>query len=118
MLRSYLPAPSARARYSRFMTSTAHRVSLTGRLVCRDDAEAEAVARALPEHIALTRAEPGCISFTVDRTGDPLVWAVDEVFVDASAFRAHQDRIARSDWGRATHGIERDYTVTVQEAEA
>ncbi|MEZ5086110.1 MAG: hypothetical protein R2722_07640 [Tessaracoccus sp.] len=39
------------------------------------------------------------------------MWQVDELFVDAAAFAAHQDRVARSEWGRATAGIERRYTI-------
>lgn len=86
-------------------------VRLTGRLVCRDADEAAVVAHHLPEHVRLTRAEPGCLAFAVEATEDPWVWSVAERFVDASSFRAHQERVAASAWGRATAGIERDYRV-------
>lgn len=86
-------------------------VRLVGRLVCATKDEAHVVVEHLPRHVALTTAEPGCLSFAVDRTDDPLVWSVEERFTDAVAFRAHQARVRDSAWGRATAGIERDYTV-------
>lgn len=86
-------------------------VHLTGRLICRGAAEARIVAEHLPRHVELTRAEPGCISFEVTPTTDPLVWQVEERFEDEAVFRAHQARVAASDWGRATVGIERRYSI-------
>ncbi|MFW0787245.1 antibiotic biosynthesis monooxygenase [Gordonia sp. CPCC 206044] len=88
-----------------------NQVVLRGQLVCANADEMDAVARHLPGHIELTRAEPGCLAFDVVRTSDPHVWQVDETFVDAAAFEAHQQRVAVSDWGIATSGIERRYTV-------
>lgn len=84
-------------------------VTLTGWLRCKDAAEAGIVARHLPEHIRLTRAEPGCLAFAVEPTADPLVWRVDESFADAAAFEAHQARTRGSDWFRATGGIQREF---------
>jgi quinol monooxygenase YgiN len=86
-------------------------VHLSGELVCRDDDERAVVVVHLARHIALTRAEVGCVSFEVTPTKDPLVWQVDELFRDAAAFKAHQDRVANSEWGRATVGIERRYRI-------
>ncbi|WP_156760299.1 putative quinol monooxygenase [Microbacterium karelineae] len=86
-------------------------VTLTGFLRCRDAADAETVHRHLPAHIELTRAEPGCVSFAVEQTADPLVWAVAERFADRDAFSSHQERVAASEWGRATAGIPREYDV-------
>lgn len=86
-------------------------VVLTGQLLCRTADEAAAVLAHLPGHVALTRAEPGCLRFDVVRTEDPLVWQVDERFDGPESFRLHQDRVAASEWGRATAGIERRYTV-------
>jgi quinol monooxygenase YgiN len=86
-------------------------VRLTGQLRCKDLEETRLVVDHLPEHVALTRAEPGCVSFHVARTLDPLVWHVDECFEDEAAFRAHQARVATSDWGRRTAGIERRYSI-------
>lgn len=87
-------------------------ISLTGQLVCVDENEAATVLRHLDLHVALTRAEPGCLHFTVTQTADPLVWTVHERFVDQAAFDLHQARVQASEWGRATAGIERDYVVT------
>lgn len=86
-------------------------VRLTGRLVCATDAEQAIVARLLPEHIALTRAEPGCIRFEVTQIEDSRIWRVEERFADAASFHAHQARVAASEWGRVTHGIAREYVV-------
>lgn len=46
-------------------------VILEGKLLCKDAAEVELVKKLLPEHIRLTKAEPGCISFTVTQSQDP-----------------------------------------------
>lgn len=86
-------------------------VRLSGQLICKNHDEAAVVARHLPAHIALTRAEPGCLAFEVRRTADPHVWQVDELFSDAASFAAHQERGATSEWGAATAGIERRYSI-------
>ncbi|WP_370289200.1 GNAT family N-acetyltransferase [Cryobacterium sp. Hz9] len=86
-------------------------VCLSGQLVCHTQDQANTVRDHLPLHLALTRAEPGCRSFNVTATSDPLVWQVEERFEHAAAFKAHQDRVASSEWGQATSGIERRYSV-------
>jgi quinol monooxygenase YgiN len=86
-------------------------VRLRGYLVCASQHDARIVTEHLPEHVSLTRAEPGCLSFEVTPTDDPLVWRVDELFRDETVFAAHQARAAGSSWGRATAGIERRYAV-------
>ena len=86
-------------------------VTLTGRLICASEDEAARVREGLDEHIRLTRAEPGCVSFYVTPTDDPLVWDVTEAFTDPAAFEAHQARSAASRWAELTRGIARDYTV-------
>ncbi|HIW61639.1 MAG TPA: antibiotic biosynthesis monooxygenase [Candidatus Stackebrandtia excrementipullorum] len=91
-------------------------VELTGQLICADAHELRTVEEHLPLHRNLTRSEPGCIDFDVVQTSDPFVWQVDEVFVDEAAFAAHQDRAARSEWGRVTAGIERRYNVSTRKA--
>lgn len=87
-------------------------VRLTGQLLCNDLGEAAVVVEYLPVHLGLTRAENGCISFNVTSTDDPLVWQVDEHFRDTASFHAHQQRVSSSEWGRATSGIERRYSIT------
>lgn len=86
-------------------------VLLNGRLICADAAEALIVARALPEHLRLTRAEAGCLWFTVVQSDDPLIWTVDEGFADRAAFDAHQARTRCSDWYAQTKDIQRDFTL-------
>ncbi|WP_299653560.1 putative quinol monooxygenase [uncultured Tateyamaria sp.] len=86
-------------------------VTLDGFLRCASEDEAARVRAALPQHVQLTRAEPGCIRFDVTPTDDPLVWTVSEEFTDPAAFDAHQTRAGASDWARATAGIARDYTI-------
>ena len=86
-------------------------VTLTGYLRCADETEAARVRAALDDHIRLTRAETGCISFHVTATDDPLVWQVSEEFATPAAFEAHQTRAAASDWDRETKGIAREYEI-------
>lgn len=93
-------------------------VRLSGQLICKDLDEAAVIMKHLPQHVTLTRNEPGCVSFDVLPTADPLVWDVAEQFLDRSAFHAHQDRIADSEWGWVTAGIERRYVVEDVQAEA
>ena len=88
-------------------------VRLTGFLRCRTLEEADRVAPHLAEHIRLTRAEPGCLSFEVVRSAaDPTCFAVSETYVDAAALEAHRARAAGTVWARVTAGIPRDYVVT------
>jgi len=86
-------------------------IRLSGRLICASPEEAEIVRQFLPDHVRLTKAEPGCISFDVAQTEDPLVWRVEESFVDKLAFEAHQTRTRSSDWGSATSAIRREFKI-------
>lgn len=86
-------------------------ILLTGQLVCADASDLALVQQYLPLHRELTHAEPGCVSFAVEPTTDPLVWQVDECFADAAAFSAHQARVKASQWGRATAGMTRRYEI-------
>jgi quinol monooxygenase YgiN len=91
-------------------------IHLRGRLICASHAQARAVIMALPDHIRLTRAEPGCLSFDVTPSDDPLIWQVAECFADRAAFDAHQARLAGTEWAVQTAGIARDYTITEDDA--
>lgn len=86
-------------------------VRLTGRLICGSAEQAAIVRSRLAEHVCLTRAEPGCLTFSVEATDDPLVWWVEESFTDREAFLLHQSRTRASAWAVATAGILRDYEV-------
>ncbi len=92
-------------------TSMANTVRLTGRLICASEAECALVRQFLPDHIRLTRQEPGCISFEVTQSADPLIWTVEECFVDQAAFDVHQARTKTSEWARQTATIQRDYRI-------
>ncbi|WP_347309842.1 putative quinol monooxygenase [Defluviimonas sp. SAOS-178_SWC] len=88
------------------------RVILSGFLRCRTLEEADRVSVLLPEHIRLTRAEPGCLRFEVLRShSDPTCFAVTEAFRDREAFETHQARAAGTIWARATKGIPREYEI-------
>jgi len=87
-------------------------IHLAGHLICATEAEAERVRQALPLHLMLTQAEPGCLAFEVNKTDDPLIWHVSESFAGPAAIAAHQARTAASDWARETVGVKRDYQIT------
>ncbi len=93
------------------MVKTSDAVQLTGYLICQGRDEVKIVERYLPNHIELTLAEAGCLSFRVEQTEDPLVWMVAEKFSDERACADHQTRAKASEWGQATVGIKRDYEV-------
>lgn len=85
-------------------------LTLSGTLTCKAD-DARIVRDALPEHIRLSRAEPGCLRFEVVETA-PGVFSVSEEFIDRAAFDAHQTRTRASEWWAATAHIPRDFEVT------
>ncbi|PWK62789.1 quinol monooxygenase YgiN [Roseicyclus mahoneyensis] len=87
-------------------------IHLSGRVICPNAETAARLAGLLPDHIRLTRAEPGCLSFEVTQSDDPLIWQVEERFADRAAFDAHQSRTAASGFAAATVGIMRDYKIT------
>ncbi len=73
----------------------------------------DAVAQALPLHIELSRAEPGCIFFNVGPCPDvPGRFLVSESFEDRASFDAHQTRTKSSEWARVAEGIPREYEIT------
>ena len=85
-------------------------IRLTGTMTCPPE-RTDAVRSALPEHIRLTRAEPGCLAFEVTETASG-VFSVAERFAHRTAFEAHQRRTRASVWARVTAGCPRDYEVT------
>jgi len=87
-------------------------IRLTGQMICAPH-EVAAVARAAQVHIRLSRAEPGCRSFSLEQSGDdPCRWEVDETFANRAAFEAHQARTRDSDWWRITGHMVRRFEVT------
>lgn len=62
-----------------------------------------AVLAALPEHIALTRKEDGCLSFELTQDAhQPSIFHVRERFIDRNAFEQHQQRSKQSNWARVS----------------
>lgn len=86
-------------------------IRVRGQLVCMTAEEAAAVAWHRAEHIRLTQAEPGCLTFDIAPTDDPMVWEVIESFRDRAAFDAHQARTRDSAWFAATRTILRDFRI-------
>jgi len=87
------------------------RVFLDGHIDVPPD-RLDAVMAALPAHITLTRAEPGCQSFSIEPQDDCAGrFSVSEVFVDQAAFDAHQERMRASEWFVVTEGLSRTYTI-------
>lgn len=84
-------------------------IRLTGTLLCAPH-EADTVRAALPRHLRLTRAEPGCMAFDVTETA-PCVFSVSKCFADRAAFEAHQARTRASDWWQATRHMTRDFSL-------
>jgi quinol monooxygenase YgiN len=70
-----------------------------------DTEQAEVVRTYLPEQIRTRRAEPGCLSFNVDPTDDPLIWRLDQNFATRDAYDAHQTRTRASAWYAATTNL-------------
>ena len=86
-------------------------VHLTGQLICTNDTDAALVRRLLPDHIRLTRAEPGCEMFDVTPSATPLIWDVAERFTTQADFDAHQTRTRASAWGQQTGHIARNFAI-------
>lgn len=85
-------------------------IRLTGTMHCPPD-QAEIVRAALPEHVRLTQAEPGCLDFKVVETA-PGVFSVSERFADRTAYEAHQVRTRASHWWRVTGHLSREFELT------
>ncbi|WP_457645572.1 putative quinol monooxygenase [Profundibacter sp.] len=87
------------------------KIRLTGYIDVPAD-RLDQVKAALPEHIRLTRAEMGCISFDVTPSPEvPGRFKVTEVFTDRNSFDAHQQRAGATDWAKVTKGIPRHYQI-------
>jgi quinol monooxygenase YgiN len=87
-------------------------VTLSGTLICANADELARVNAGVAQHIALTRAKAGCLSFELTQSDDPMIWTLSERFTDAVAFEMHQTRAGASHWAELTKGIRRDYTIS------
>lgn len=83
-------------------------IVITGTLTCtKQDLEMVSVEAA--EHVRLTLAEPGCISFSIDPSEDnPCTFIVRERFVDQAAFDLHTARTRASRWWEKSKHIPRN----------
>ena len=88
------------------------KVTLSGHIEVPTE-DLDSVLAELPNHIALTQAEAGCMTFKVTQdSGDPQRFEVYEAFTDRAAFENHQARVKASQWGQVTQRVKRFYTVT------
>lgn len=84
-------------------------LTLTGYILVPDD-DLSAVIAALPEHIALSQAEAGCVHFSVTQHPDnPNRFDVKETFINTDAFHKHQKRLQNSHWASVSHRATRHY---------
>lgn len=66
----------------------------------------------LSNHIALTRAESGCVVFRVEQDiENSSRFNVYEKFVSEEAFEFHQQRVKSSRWGAITKNVKRHYRI-------
>lgn len=86
-------------------------IRLKGHLICTTPEELAIVTEHVGEHIRLTHLEPGCLSFEVTQTDDPMVWEVMETFRTRADFDAHQVRTKASEWFRQSQHIPRAFRV-------
>lgn len=88
------------------------KVTLSGYIeVPKEDADT--INLELPNHIALTRQERGCITFTVTKNLEkPYRFDVYEEFIDKAALEKHQARVKASHWGKVTQNVKRFYRIT------
>ena len=87
-------------------------IVITGTLTCTPG-DLAMVSAALPDHIRLTRAEPGCISFSITPSPDtPCQFDIAERFVNRAAFDSHSARTKASDWWEKSSHISRNIKVT------
>lgn len=88
------------------------KITLSGHIEVPSEDLNEVLAE-LPNHIALTHQEAGCITFSVSRdSSNPQRFDVYEEFTDKVAFEKHQTRVKASHWGKVTKNVERFYTIS------
>ncbi|MCV2401860.1 antibiotic biosynthesis monooxygenase [Marinomonas sp. C2222] len=91
--------------------NTTGKVILSGHIEVTEN-ELEVVLTELPNHMALTQQEEGCLVFKVERCkDDPCCFSVYEEFESQAAFDKHQTRVKSSYWGEITKNVKRFYSV-------
>ncbi|GAD90208.1 hypothetical protein VHA01S_036_00130 [Vibrio halioticoli NBRC 102217] len=90
------------------------KVILSGYIIVPDK-DLDAVLHALPEHIRLTQAECGNMTFRVQQSADtPQRFDVYEEFIDKPSFEFHQRRVKDSFWGKVTADVSRHYDIVIE----
>lgn len=80
---------------------------ISGTITCAPD-ELDMFLAAVGEHEALTRAEAGCLEFSITQSAPgSCEFQVSERFVDKAAFDAHTARTRASAWWGKTKHIPR-----------
>lgn len=86
-------------------------VKLTGFLAV-PDSEISLVQEYAPEHIRLSRAEPGCLKFEFWQDPEnPNKFLLDELFKDRAAFDLHTARAKASEWGQISAHLTRHFII-------
>ncbi|VAW54229.1 hypothetical protein MNBD_GAMMA06-1291 [hydrothermal vent metagenome] len=68
------------------------------------------VKRELANHIQLTRQEEGCLVFDVSQDKKNMNrFNVYEEFTSQEAFKEHQQRLSRTEWGKVSSKLEKHY---------
>lgn len=78
--------------------------------VLASDSDVADVTRELENHIKLTRQEEGCLVFNVSQDNINLNrFNVYEEFTSKEAFKAHQQRLSDTEWGKISSKLEKHY---------
>ncbi|MGR3662022.1 MAG: putative quinol monooxygenase [Paracoccaceae bacterium] len=86
-------------------------IVVNGTITCKPE-ELDVVAAGLRDHVRLTNAEEGCISFTIDASADnPCLFIVSERFVDQAAFDVHGARTRAAEWWGLSQNCIRDFNI-------
>lgn len=83
-------------------------IALSVKLICADMEQMKIALNHLPEHVALSRAEPGCLFFATAQSDDPLIWQIEELYADEAALDAHKERLASSTWAKVSAQLKRE----------
>lgn len=86
-------------------------IVVNGTITCPPE-DLEKVAPGLADHVRLTNAEDGCISFSISASeDDPCIFIVSERFDDQAAFDVHGARTRASAWWGLSQTCSRDLKI-------
>ncbi|WP_196140764.1 putative quinol monooxygenase [Aliikangiella sp. G2MR2-5] len=79
------------------------------------ESDLDAVMNELPNHIANTQSEEGCLVFSVVQDNlNKNQLNVYEEFIDDVTFNNHQKRVSSSTWGAISENCQRHYEISEQ----